>query len=84
MKIKIVNQSRFALPEYQTPLSAGLDIRANIEESITLAPLERTLVPTGLYVELPEGYEMQIRLFGGRSEYLFGGTSNARSRSIRL
>ena len=61
MKVKIVNQSRFALPEYQTPLSAGLDIRANTEESITIAPLERTLVPTGLFVELPEGYEMQIR-----------------------
>ena len=60
MKVKIVNQSRFALPEYQTPLSAGLDIRADIEQSITLAPLERALVPTGLYVELPEGYEMQI------------------------
>lgn len=61
MKVKIVNHSRFALPEYQTPLSAGLDIRANLDESITLHPLERALVPTGLYVELPEGHEMQIR-----------------------
>ena len=61
MKVKIVNHSRFALPEYQTPQSAGLDIRANIEESITLQPLERAMVPTGLYVELPEGCEMQIR-----------------------
>ena len=61
MKVKIVNHSRFALPEYQTPLSAGLDIRANLDESITLNPLERALVPTGLYVELPEGHEMQIR-----------------------
>ena len=49
------------MPEYQTPQSAGLDIRANIEESITLQPLERAMVPTGLYVELPEGCEMQIR-----------------------
>ena len=61
MKVKIVNHSRGALPEYQTPQSAGLDIRANIEESITLQPLERAMVPTGLYVELPEGCEMQIR-----------------------
>ena len=61
MEVKIVNKSRFALPEYQTPQSAGLDIRANIEESITLQPLERAMVPTGLYVELPEGCEMQIR-----------------------
>lgn len=61
MKVKIVNHSRFALPEYQTPLSAGMDLRANIKESISLEPLQRALVPTGLYVELPEGYEMQIR-----------------------
>ena len=61
MKVKIVNNSRHALPESQTPLSAGLDIRANLDESITLPPLERALVPTGLYVELPEGHEMQIR-----------------------
>ena len=61
MKVNIVNHSRIALPEYQTPQSAGLDIRANIEESITLQPLERAMVPTGLYVELPEGCEMQIR-----------------------
>ena len=61
MKVKVVNSSAFALPEYQTPLSAGLDIRANLSESITLSPLERALVPTGLFVELPEGYEMQIR-----------------------
>ena len=61
MKVNVVNSSAFALPEYQTPLSAGLDIRANISQSITLSPLERAMVPTGLYVELPEGYEMQIR-----------------------
>ena len=61
MKVKVVNSSAFALPEYQTPLSAGLDIRANLTESITLSPLERAMVPTGLFVELPEGYEMQIR-----------------------
>lgn len=61
MKVKIVNHSRFALPEYQTPLSAGLDIRANLTESVTLRPLERAMIPTGLFVELPEGCEMQIR-----------------------
>mgnify|MGYP002514858170 FL=1 len=61
MKVKIVNNSRFALPEYQTPLSAGLDIRANLDESVTLRPLERAMIPTGLFVELPEGWEMQIR-----------------------
>ena len=61
MKVKIVNNSRFALPEYQTPLSAGLDIRANLDESVTLRPLERAMIPTGLFVELPEGHEMQIR-----------------------
>ena len=61
MKVNIVNNSRHALPEYQTPLSAGLDIRANLDESVTLRPLERAMIPTGLYVELPEGCEMQIR-----------------------
>lgn len=61
MKVKIVNKSRFALPEYQTPLSAGLDIRANLDEPVTLMPLERAMIPTGLFVELPEGCEMQIR-----------------------
>ena len=61
MKVKIVNNSRFALPEYQTSLSAGLDIRANLDESVTLGPLERAMIPTGLFVELPEGCEMQIR-----------------------
>ncbi|MCM1441872.1 MAG: dUTP diphosphatase [Roseburia sp.] len=61
MEVKIVNRSRFALPEYQTPQSAGLDIRADLAEPVTLAPLERAMIPTGLYVELPEGCEMQIR-----------------------
>ena len=61
MNVKIVNKSKHALPEYQTPLSAGLDIRANLDESVTLRPLERAMIPTGLFVELPEGHEMQIR-----------------------
>ena len=61
MKVTIINRSGMALPEYATPLSAGMDLRAAIEQSITLAPLERAMVPTGLYVELPAGYEMQVR-----------------------
>ncbi len=61
MKIKIVNQSAHSLPEYATSLSAGMDLRANIQENITLKPLERKLVPTGLFIELPQGYEAQIR-----------------------
>ncbi|MDR1683371.1 MAG: dUTP diphosphatase, partial [Candidatus Symbiothrix sp.] len=61
MKIKIINQSKNALPEYETPQSAGLDLRANIDEPIVLASLERALVPTGLFIELPAGYEAQIR-----------------------
>lgn len=61
MKIKIVNRSKHSLPQYTTELSAGLDLRANIEESIILKPLQRTLVPTGIFIELPKGYEAQIR-----------------------
>ena len=61
MNVKVINRSGMELPSYATPLSAGMDLRAAMEQSITLAPLERALVPTGLFVELPEGYEMQIR-----------------------
>lgn len=61
MKVRIVNRSRNALPLYQTLLSAGMDVRADLEQSVTLAPLGRAMIPTGLYVELPEGYEMQVR-----------------------
>lgn len=61
MKIKVVNRSKHALPEYATPLSAGLDLRANLDEPVVLGPLERRLIPTGLFIELPEGYEAQIR-----------------------
>ena len=61
VKIKIVNKSRHALPEYATVQSAGMDLRANIESPITLKPLDRVLVPTGLYIALPEGYEAQVR-----------------------
>ena len=61
MKIKIVNRSHHALPQYATALSAGLDLRANLEEDITLQPMDRRLVPTGLSIALPEGYEAQVR-----------------------
>ena len=61
MKVKIVNKSKNLSPAYATPLSAGMDIRADIERPVTLQPLQRTLVPTGLYIALPEGYECQAR-----------------------
>ena len=61
MKIKIINKSRHALPEYATPQSAGVDLRANIDAPVMLAPLQRALIPTGLYIALPEGYEAQVR-----------------------
>ncbi len=60
-QVKIVNKSEFELPAYATELSAGMDIKANIEEAITLKPLERAMVATGLYIELPAGYEAQVR-----------------------
>ncbi|MGX1928120.1 dUTP diphosphatase [Flagellimonas sp. 2504JD4-2] len=61
MKIKIINKSSHQLPHYETAASAGMDLRANIEEPITLKSLERTIVPTGLFMELPIGYEAQVR-----------------------
>ncbi|MBR5963297.1 MAG: dUTP diphosphatase [Bacteroidaceae bacterium] len=61
MKVQIINRSKHALPSYATSLSAGMDLRANLEEPITLQPLQRCLVPTGLFIALPEGYEAQVR-----------------------
>jgi dUTP pyrophosphatase len=61
MQIKIVNQSKHTLPEYATPCAAGMDLKANIDEPVTLHPLERKLISTGLFIELPKGYEAQIR-----------------------
>lgn len=61
MKVKVINNSHHPLPRYETPLSAGMDVRAHLSEPIVLRPLERALVPTGLFVELPAGYEMQVR-----------------------
>lgn len=61
IKIKVVNKGQQQLPTYATPQSAGMDLRANIEEGIFIHPMERMLVPTGLHIALPEGYEAQIR-----------------------
>jgi dUTP pyrophosphatase len=61
MQIKIVNKSKHQLPKYETESSAGMDLRANISDDILLKPLDRVLVPTGLFIELPHGYEAQIR-----------------------
>ena len=61
MEVKIVNKSKHSLPGYATVLSAGMDLRANIDEPVTLRPLQRSLIPTGIYIQLPEGYEAQIR-----------------------
>ncbi|AYN66123.1 dUTP diphosphatase [Euzebyella marina] len=61
MQIKIINKSSHQLPHYETEASAGMDLRANISEPITLKPLERSIVKTGLFIELPVGYEAQVR-----------------------
>ncbi len=61
MTVKIVNKSHHKLPAYETTASAGMDLRANLDEPVKLASLNRTLIPTGLFIELPEGFEAQIR-----------------------
>ena len=61
MKVEIINKSKHALPTYATPQSAGMDLRANLSEPVTLQPLERKLIPTGLYMALPAGSEAQVR-----------------------
>lgn len=71
MKIKVINQSKHPLPEYQTPLAAGLDLRANLDEPVTLESLERKLIGTGLFIELPAGFEAQIRPRSGLA-YKYG------------
>ena len=65
VSIKIVNQSPYLLPDYATVGASGMDIQANIETSLSIQPLERMLVPTGLYVEIPDGFEIQIRSRSG-------------------
>ena len=61
MIIRIINKSKNSLPAYETAHAAGMDLRANVEDTVTLKPMQRSLVPTGLHIELPEGYEAQIR-----------------------
>ncbi len=61
MNVKIINQSKHPLPAYETTASAGLDVRANLDAPVELKPLERTLIKTGLFLEIPEGYECQVR-----------------------
>ena len=60
-EVKVINRSHHTLPQYATPLSAGMDLRANIDAPVTLRPLERCLIPTGLFMALPPGYEAQVR-----------------------
>lgn len=67
MEVKVKNQSAFPLPKYETELSAGMDLRANIAETVTLSSLERKLIPTGLFIELPAGYEAQVRPRSGNA-----------------
>ena len=61
MKVKVINKGHQPLPAYATPQSAGLDLRANLESPVVLQPMERRLIPTGLYIALPPGYEAQVR-----------------------
>jgi dUTP pyrophosphatase len=61
LKVPVINRSKHTLPEYATPLSAGLDLRANIDQPVILKSLERAMIPTGLFIELPEGFEAQVR-----------------------
>ena len=67
MKVRIINKSSYPLPGYETLHAAGMDLRANLENPVTLRPLERSLVPTGLFIELPSDYEAQIRPRSGLS-----------------
>lgn len=61
MNVRVINRSKNQLPAYETAYAAGMDLRANVEQSLLLKPMQRMLVPTGLFIELPEGYEAQIR-----------------------
>lgn len=61
LKVNIINKSNYELPQYATPQSAGMDLRANIDEDLTLFPRERKLIPTGIYIQLPVSYEAQVR-----------------------
>ena len=77
MNVRIINKSKHPLPAYATPLSAGMDLRANLDNPIVLKPMERCLVPTGLYIALPEGYEAQVRPRSGLALKKGSGVLNA-------
>jgi len=61
IKVKVINRSAWPLPQYETLLAAGMDVKANLDAPLVLRPLQRAMVPTGLFVEIPEGYEIQVR-----------------------
>lgn len=61
VKVKVINRSRWPLPQYETLLAAGMDVKADLDAPLVLRPLQRAMVPTGLFVEIPEGYEIQVR-----------------------
>lgn len=67
MKVRVINKSKHALPSYETKASAGMDVRADLDEAVVLQPMERALVKTGLFLEIPEGYECQVRPRSGLS-----------------
>ena len=67
VKVKVINESKHALPEYETNASAGMDLRANLDTPVTLGVMQRALIPTGLFIELPPGYEAQVRPRSGLS-----------------
>ncbi len=73
MKVNIINRSKHDLPKYETLQSAGMDVRANLDQDVVLHPFERALIKTGLFIELPEGYECQVRPRSGLA-YKFGIT----------
>lgn len=73
MNIKVINKSRHALPHYETPDSAGMDVRANLESPFNLEPMQRVLIKTGLFLEIPRGYEVQVRPRSGLA-YKYGIT----------
>lgn len=73
MQVKIINQSHHALPAYETTSSAGMDLRANLDASVSVKPMQRILIPTGLFIELPVGYEAQVRPRSGLA-FKFGVT----------
>lgn len=81
MQIRIINKSNNPLPAYETSGSAGMDLRAFVSEEIELKPLERKLIPTGLFLEIPEGYEAQLR---PRSGLAFKHASVCRTHQLRL